>query len=131
MEVNCIPALKPLNDLVNEGTYVLASNAGMKVGHNNRRLLGHKIRSLSLNRLIGIRLLCVNVSQFNHFLQILEARPHIRTILVGIPQEVVVYGLFVNKDMFDEYGLELPNTPEELLECCRVFKENGIETPVF
>lgn len=50
--------------------------------------------------------------------------------LVGIPQEVVVYGLFINKDMFDEYNLELPNTPEEFLECCRVFKENGIETPV-
>lgn len=50
--------------------------------------------------------------------------------LVGIPQEVVVYGLFVNKDMFDEYNLELPNTPEEFLECCKVFKENGIETPV-
>ena len=50
--------------------------------------------------------------------------------LVGIPQEVVVYGLFVNKDMFDEYGLELPDTPDEFLECCRVFKENGIETPV-
>lgn len=50
--------------------------------------------------------------------------------LVGIPQEVVVYGLFVNKDMFDEYGLELPNTPDEFLECCRVFKENGIETPI-
>ncbi len=50
--------------------------------------------------------------------------------LIGIPQEVVVYGLFVNKDMFDEYELELPNTPEEFLECCRVFKENGIETPV-
>ena len=50
--------------------------------------------------------------------------------LVGIPQEVVVYGLFVNKDMFDEYDLELPNTPDEFLECCRVFKENGIETPV-
>lgn len=50
--------------------------------------------------------------------------------LVGIPQEVVVYGLFVNKDMFDEYNLELPNTPEEFMECCRVFKENGIETPI-
>ena len=50
--------------------------------------------------------------------------------LIGIPQEVVVYGLFVNKDMFDEYDLDLPNTPEEFLECCRVFKENGIETPV-
>ena len=36
--------------------------------------------------------------------------------LVGIPQEVVVYGLFVNKDMFDRYKLKLPNTPEEFLD---------------
>lgn len=50
--------------------------------------------------------------------------------LVAIPQEVVAYGLFVNKDMFDQYDLELPNTPDELLECCRVFKENGVETPI-
>ena len=50
--------------------------------------------------------------------------------LVGIPQEVVAYGLFVNKDIFDQYQLELPNTPEEFLECCRVFQENGIETPI-
>ncbi len=50
--------------------------------------------------------------------------------LVAIPQEVVAYGLFVNKDLFDQYGLALPETPEEFLECCRVFKENGIETPV-
>lgn len=50
--------------------------------------------------------------------------------LVGIPQEVVAYGLFVNKDMFDKYHLELPETPEDFLECCKVFKENGIETPV-
>ncbi len=50
--------------------------------------------------------------------------------LVAIPQEVVAYGLFINKDMFDRYSLELPETPEEFLECCRVFKENGVETPV-
>ena len=50
--------------------------------------------------------------------------------LVAIPQEVVAYGLFINKDMFDEYKLEMPETPEEFLECCRVFKEKGIETPV-
>ena len=50
--------------------------------------------------------------------------------LVAIPQEVVAYGLFVNKDLFDRYQLALPETPEEFLECCRVFKENGIETPV-
>lgn len=50
--------------------------------------------------------------------------------LVAIPQEVVVYGLFVNVDLFKQYNLELPKTPEEFLECCHVFKENGIETPV-
>lgn len=50
--------------------------------------------------------------------------------LVAIPQEIVAYGLFINKDMFDQYQLELPETPEEFLECCRVFKENGIETPI-
>ena len=50
--------------------------------------------------------------------------------LVAIPQEVVAHGLFVNKDMFDEYGLQLPNTPEEFLECCKVFQQNGIETPI-
>lgn len=50
--------------------------------------------------------------------------------LVGIPQEVVAYGLFINKDMFDKYHLTLPETPEDFLECCRVFKENGVETPV-
>lgn len=50
--------------------------------------------------------------------------------LVAIPQEVVAHGLFVNKTMFDKYELELPSTPEEFLECCRVFKENGIDTPV-
>ncbi len=50
--------------------------------------------------------------------------------LVAIPQEVVAYGLFVNKDMFDQYKLDLPETPEDFLECCRVFQENGVETPV-
>lgn len=50
--------------------------------------------------------------------------------LVAIPQEVVAYGLFINKDMFDQYGLELPETPEDLMNCCKVFKENGIETPI-
>ena len=50
--------------------------------------------------------------------------------LVVVPQEVVAYGLFINKDMFDEYNLDLPETPEEFLECCRVLKENGIDTPV-
>ncbi len=31
IQVDCIDALKPLNDRINEGVYVLASNAGLKV----------------------------------------------------------------------------------------------------
>ena len=50
--------------------------------------------------------------------------------LVAIPQEVVANCLFVNKDLFDQYNLNLPETPEDFLECCRVFQENGFETPV-
>lgn len=50
--------------------------------------------------------------------------------LVGIPQEVVAYGLFINKSLFDQYSLALPNTPEEFLECCRVFQQNGFKTPI-
>ena len=37
--------------------------------------------------------------------------------LVAIPQEVVVHGLFVNKDMFDKYNLVLPETPEDDTYC--------------
>ena len=50
--------------------------------------------------------------------------------LGGIPQEMVAYGLFINKDMFDRYGLTPPETPEDFLECCEIFQQNGIETPV-
>ena len=31
VKVDCVPALKPLNDRFDEGVYVLGSNAGMKV----------------------------------------------------------------------------------------------------
>lgn len=50
--------------------------------------------------------------------------------LVAIPQEVVAHGLFVNKELFDQYELPLPETPEDLLACCKTFQEHGIETPI-
>ncbi len=50
--------------------------------------------------------------------------------LVAVPQEVVAHGLFLNKDLFDKYKRSLPETPEEFLNCCKVFQENGIKTPV-
>ena len=36
--------------------------------------------------------------------------------LVAIPQEVVAYGLFVNKDMFDEYHLFGTVQPGQILQ---------------
>lgn len=66
----------------------------------------------------------------NNLRDVVKAANIVDGKLVAIPQEVVAYGLFINKDMFDQYNLELPETPEEFLECCRVFQENGIETPV-
>ena len=50
--------------------------------------------------------------------------------LVAIPHEVVAYGLFINQDLFDKFALKLPETPQDLLECCKVLKENGYETPI-
>ncbi len=66
----------------------------------------------------------------DHLREVVKIANTVNGKLVAIPQEVVAYGLFVNKDMFDKYDLELPHTPEDLLECCKVFKENGIETPI-
>ena len=49
---------------------------------------------------------------------------------MAVPQEVVAYGLFINVDLFEKYDLELPETPKDLLKCCKVFQENGIDTPI-
>ena len=65
-----------------------------------------------------------------NFREVVKTANVVNGKLVAIPQEVVAHGLFVNKDMFDKYNIELPNTPEELLECCRVFQQNGIQTPI-
>lgn len=66
----------------------------------------------------------------NNLRDVVKAANVVDGKLVAIPQEVVAYGLFINKEMFDQYNLDLPETPEDFLECCSVFKENGIETPV-
>lgn len=66
----------------------------------------------------------------NNLREVVKTANTVAGKLVAIPQEVVAHGLFVNKDLFDKYNLELPETPEDLLECCRVFKENGYETPI-
>lgn len=44
------------------------------------------------------------------------------------PVESFKWFCIYNKALFDEYGLEIPATYEELKQCNEVFKENGITT---
>lgn len=46
--------------------------------------------------------------------------------VISVPMTMLCYGLFVNRDLLDKYGLELPQTKQEFLHCCEVLKENGI-----
>lgn len=46
--------------------------------------------------------------------------------VISVPMTMLCYGLFVNQDLLDKYGLELPKTKQEFLRCCEVLKENGI-----
>lgn len=47
-----------------------------------------------------------------------------------MPFALSSYGFFCNLDMFEEAGLELPQTWEELIQCCDTFKEQGMDTPL-
>jgi raffinose/stachyose/melibiose transport system substrate-binding protein len=44
----------------------------------------------------------------------------------GIPCELQSNGIWLNKALFDQYGLQLPVTFDDMLACAKVFKENGI-----
>lgn len=46
--------------------------------------------------------------------------------IYGLPCEVQANGIWYNKKLFDQCGLEIPETYDELLNCCKVFRENGI-----
>lgn len=49
--------------------------------------------------------------------------------LYGIPYFGEYIGVYYNKDMFSQFGLEVPNTLEEFEAICDTFVENGI-TPL-
>lgn len=49
--------------------------------------------------------------------------------VISVPMTMLCYGLFVNQDLLDRCGLELPETAQDFLHCCEVLKENGI-TPL-
>lgn len=47
----------------------------------------------------------------------------------GYPTSYNVLGIYYRKDIFEQYGLEVPTTFEEFEKVCEVLKENGI-TPI-
>ena len=49
--------------------------------------------------------------------------------IYALPMTGFYEGLFVNKELFDEYGVELPTTWDNLTTAIDVFNENGI-TPI-
>jgi|NOAtaT_6_FD_contig_31_8880527_length_1620_multi_7_in_0_out_0_1 raffinose/stachyose/melibiose transport system substrate-binding protein len=48
--------------------------------------------------------------------------------VVGFPAENQVQAWLHNKALFDQYGVKIPETPDELKAAVKVFKENGIAT---
>lgn len=46
--------------------------------------------------------------------------------IYGIPFELVFEGLFINKDLFDKFGVKEPTNYNELKDAVTVFKKNGI-----
>lgn len=46
-----------------------------------------------------------------------------------IPYKIQTGGVFYNKDMFNEYGVKVPETWEEFVEACEVFYNAGV-TPI-
>ena len=48
-------------------------------------------------------------------------------VLYGLPYSQWVGVLYCNQEMFDEYGLSIPRTYDELLNAVKTFKANGID----
>lgn len=46
----------------------------------------------------------------------------------GLPYQALVTGLWYNKALFDQYGVKVPETYDELLAAVKVFKENNVVT---
>lgn len=46
--------------------------------------------------------------------------------LYGLPRNTDVLGFYYNKDMFQQYGLEVPTTWDELLNVAQVLNDNGV-----
>lgn len=49
--------------------------------------------------------------------------------LAGYPTSYNILGVYYRKDIFEQYGLEVPSTFEEFEQVCATLKENGV-TPI-
>ena len=49
----------------------------------------------------------------------------------AVPMIYNTMGIYCNKTLFEEAGLELPTTWDELISCLETFKTNGYESPLF
>ena len=49
---------------------------------------------------------------------------------VAMPVVGITYCMVVNEDLLAKYDLKVPTTYEELMNCCKVLKENGIDAPI-
>lgn len=49
----------------------------------------------------------------------------------GVPVSLNTVSLYINNDIYDQYGLEIPRTFDELIANCEVLKENGVNPFVF
>lgn len=47
-------------------------------------------------------------------------------VQLGVPMETSGYGVFYNKDIFDQYKLSEPKTLTELYQVCDTLQENGV-----
>ena len=66
------------------------------------------------------------LQQYNELIQpLLNVDGHV----IALPMEMGAIGMFVNMDILSQYGLHIPRTLQELIECCAKLKEAGI-TPL-
>lgn len=63
---------------------------------------------------------------YNSFQEDIWAYDTFNGRIYGLPCEIIYEGLFVNKDLFDKYGVKIPSTYDELKEAVKVFKGKGI-----
>lgn len=46
--------------------------------------------------------------------------------IAAFPAEMQIQGYLINPALFEKFNLEIPETFDQMLECAKVFKENGI-----